>query len=60
MAPSQLRHTLHTVVTRQDGHITFDEYKKWVMSQPSVLAFFQQLSESIRQMLGKVGSNREA
>lgn len=35
------------------GEITFEQYREWVMANPSVLVFFNELSSSIQGMLAK-------
>lgn len=35
----------------QDGFISFEEYRKWVLQQPQVIVFFSQLSQSILALL---------
>ena len=35
----------------QDGYVSFDEYRKWVMKQPQVIVFFSQLAQSILAIL---------
>ena len=38
----------------QDGYISFEEYRKWVLQQPEVIVFFTQLSQSTLSLLKTV------
>jgi len=38
---------------KQDGVVSYEEYKSFVTSQPAVLTFFSQLSECIQSLLDK-------
>jgi len=40
-----------------DGVVSFGEYKAWVMHQPQIIAFFEQLSSSVLALLARSKSS---
>ena len=34
-----------------DGYVTFEEYRKWVLRNPEVIVFFSQLSKAITDLI---------